>query len=67
MYEAFFPKLNNEQSQEIIHATLDDSSKLIEYFEEVAQKQRKYNIAILISTLFSTICGIISVLYLFLN
>ena len=61
MDDNFFESLNQEMKDDIMYSALDESIKIIEYLEETNQKQRKYNIAILVFTIISSLCGIISV------
>ena len=61
MDERFFESWNQEMKDNIMYSALDESIKIIEYLEETNQKQHKYNIAILVFTIISSLCGIISV------
>ena len=61
MDDNFFESLNQEMKDDIMYSALDESIKIIEYLEETNQKQHKYNIAILVFTTISSLCGIISV------
>ena len=65
MVERFFESWNQEMKDDIMYSALDESIKIIEYLEETNQKQDKYNIAILVFTIISSLCGIISVVSLF--
>lgn len=65
MDERFFESWNQEMKDDIMYSALDESIKIIEYLEETNQKQHKYNIAILVFTIISSLCGIISVVSLF--
>jgi len=61
MDDRFFESWNQEMKDDITYSALDESIKIIEYLEETNQKQHKYNIAILVFTTISSLCGIISV------
>ena len=61
MDDNFFESLNQEMKDDIMYSALDESIKIIENLEETNQKQHKYNIAILVFTIISSLCGIISV------
>ena len=61
MDDRFFKSWNQEMKDDITYSALDESIKIIEYLEETNQKQHKYNIAILVFTTISSLCGIISV------
>ena len=61
MDERFFESWNQEMKDDIMYSALDESIKIIEYLEETNQKQHKYNMAILVFTIISSLCGIISV------
>ncbi|RKW50467.1 MAG: hypothetical protein D8H95_18550 [Lachnospiraceae bacterium] len=61
MDDRFFESWNQEMKDDIMYSALDESIKIIEYLEETNQKQHKYNIAILVFTIISSLCGIISV------
>ena len=65
MDERFFESWNQEMKDDIMYSALDESIKIIEYLEETNQKQHKYNMAILVFTIISSLCGIISVVSLF--
>lgn len=65
MDERFFESWNQEMKDNIMYSALDESIKIIEYLEETNQKQHKYNMAILVFTIISSLCGIISVVSLF--
>ena len=65
MGDRFFESWNQEMKDDIMYSALDESIKIIEYLEETNQKQHKYNIAILVFTTISSLCGIISVVSLF--
>ena len=65
MDDRFFESWNQEMKDDITYSALDESIKIIEYLEETNQKQHKYNIAILVFTIISSLCGIISVVSLF--
>ncbi|AYB00096.1 hypothetical protein D4A81_09110 [Lachnoanaerobaculum umeaense] len=65
MDDRFFESWNQEMKDDIMYSALDESIKIIEYLEETNQKQHKYNIAILVFTIISSLCGIISVVSLF--
>lgn len=65
MDDRFFESWNQEMKDDIMYSALDESIKIIEYLEETNQKQHKYNIAILVFTIISSLCGIISVVGLF--
>lgn len=65
MDERFFESWNQEMKDDIMYSALDESIKIIEYLEETNQKQHKYNIAILVFTIISSLCGILSVVSLF--
>ena len=65
MDDRFFKSWNQEMKDDIMYSALDESIKIIEYLEETNQKQHKYNIAILVFTTISSLCGIISVVSLF--
>jgi len=64
MDDRFFESWNQEMKDDIMYSALDESIKIIEYLEETNQKQHKYNIAILVFTIISSLCGIISVVSL---
>lgn len=61
MDDRFFESWNQEMKDDIMYSALDESIKIIEYLEETNQKQHKYNMAILVFTIISSLCGIISV------
>ncbi len=65
MDDRFFESWNQEMKDDIMYSALDESIKIIEYLEETNPKQHKYNIAILVFTIISSLCGIISVVSLF--
>ena len=65
MDDRFFESWNQEMKDDIMYSALDESIKIIEYLEETNQKQHKYNIAILVFTIISSLCGIISVVGLY--
>lgn len=65
MDDHFFESLNQEMKDDIMYSALDESIKIIEYLEETNQKQHKCNMAILVFTIISSLCGIISVVGLF--
>lgn len=65
MDDRFFESWNQEMKDDIMYSALDESIKIIEYLEETNQKQHKYNMAILVFTIISSLCGIISVVSLF--
>ena len=65
MDDRFFESWNQEMKDDIMYSALDESVKIIEYLEETNQKQHKYNMAILVFTIISSLCGIISVVSLF--
>lgn len=65
MDDRFFKSWNQEMKDDIMYSALDESIKIIEYLEETNQKQHKYNMAILVFTTISSLCGIISVVSLF--
>lgn len=65
--DQFLETLDEETRDALMYSALDDSTKLIAYFEGVAKKQRKYNIAILVFTVISALCGIISVFITFFD
>ena len=65
MEDRFFESWNQEMKDDIMYSALDESVKIIEYLEETNQKQHKYNMAILVFTIISSLCGIISVVSLF--
>ena len=65
--DQFLEPLDEETRDGLMYSALDDSTKLIAYLEEVAKKQRKYNIAILVFTIISALCGIISVFIAFFD
>ena len=65
MDDRFFKSWNQEMKDDIMDSALDESIKIIEYLEETNQKQHKYNMAILVFTTISSLCGIISVVSLF--
>ena len=61
MDDRFLESCNQEMKDDIMYSALDESIKIIEYLEETNQKQHKYNMAILVFTTISSLCGIISV------
>ena len=65
MDDWFFESWNQEMKDDIMYSALDEYIKIIEYLEEANQKQHKYNMAILVFTIISSLCGIISVVSLF--
>lgn|GEM_PF-6085333 len=65
MDDRFLESCNQEMKDDIMYSALDESIKIIEYLEETNQKQHKYNMAILVFTTISSLCGIISVVSLF--
>lgn len=65
MDDRFLESWNQEMKDDIMYSALDESIKIIEYLEETNQKQHKYNMAILVFTIISSLCGIISVVSLF--
>ena len=65
MDDHFFESFNQEMKDDIMYSALDESIKIIEYLEETNQNQHKYNIAILVFTIISSLCGIISIVSLF--
>lgn len=65
MDDRFLESWNQEMKDDIMYSALDESIKIIEYLEETNQKQHKYNMAILVFTIISPLCGIISVVSLF--
>lgn len=52
--------LANEKKQAIMDSCLDDSTKVIRYLKEQEQKQKPYNLAMLIFTVISAIGAVIA-------
>ncbi len=53
-------KLTDEEKQAILNACVDDSMKIIQYLEEQEQKQKPYNLAMLIFTIISATGAVIA-------
>lgn len=53
-------KISKKFQESINESCLDDSTKIIRYFEKQNQRQKGYNAAVLIFTLISAIGGIIA-------
>ena len=52
--------LTDDQRETILDASLDDSTKIIRYLKEQEQKQKKYNLVMLIFTVISAVGAIIA-------
>lgn len=52
--------LTNEEKQAIMDSCLDDSTKVIRYLKEQEQKQKSYNLAMLIFTVISAARAVIA-------
>lgn len=52
--------LSNEEKQAIMDSCLDDSTKIIQYLKEQEQKQKLYNLIMLIFTIISATGAIIA-------
>ena len=53
-------KLTEEEKQRILEACVPDSTKIIRYLKEQEQKQKPYNITMLILTIVSAVCAVIA-------